>query len=50
VDHGGLEDLLEGVFVLELGVGVVLGMGVVDTADFCKVLERGTVSVVTFLA
>lgn len=37
VDHGGFEDLLQGVFLLELGVGVALGVFVVDSGDFREV-------------
>jgi hypothetical protein len=43
VDHRGLDDLVEGVFLLELGVGVVLRVGVVDATDFGKVFELGAV-------
>jgi hypothetical protein len=43
VDHGCVHDLLEGVFVLELGVGVVFGVCVVDAGDFCEVFEFGAV-------
>lgn len=43
MDHGGLDDLLESVFVLELRVGVVLAVGMVDASDFREVLELGAV-------
>lgn len=43
MDHGRLHDLLERVFVLELRVGVVLGVCVVDASDFGKVLKLGAV-------
>lgn len=38
------EDLLEGVDVAELGVGVLGGVEVVDTGDFGKVGGGGAVS------
>jgi hypothetical protein len=43
VDHGGLHDLVEGVFVLELRVRVVLGVGMVDTTNFGEVFELGAI-------
>ncbi|KAK1841186.1 hypothetical protein CCHR01_16172 [Colletotrichum chrysophilum] len=42
-DLGGLEDLLLGVDVLELGVGVAGGVLVVDAGDLGKVLGLGAV-------
>jgi hypothetical protein len=45
VDHRGLHDLLKGVFILELGVGVALGVFVVDTSDLAKVFSLGSVPV-----
>lgn len=44
MDGGGVEDLLEGVGVAELGVGVSLGVFVVDAGDFGKVFLFGAVS------
>ena len=44
VDHGGGEDLIEGVDVAELGVGVFGGVQVVDAGDFGKVSRGGAVS------
>ena len=44
VDHGGGEDLVEGVGVAELGVGVFGGVEVVDAGDFGEVGGCGTVS------
>lgn len=43
VDGGGLYDLFEGVDVLELRVGVVDGVGVVDVGDFGKVFFFGVI-------
>ena len=43
VDHGRLDDLFEGVFVLELGVGVVLRVGVVDATDLSEVFQLGAI-------
>lgn len=44
VNHGCVEDLVEGVDGLELGVGVLGGVGVIDTGDFGKVVGGGAVS------
>ena len=44
VDHGGGEDLVEGVDVAELGVGVFGGVEVVDAGDFGEVGGGGAVS------
>lgn len=44
VDHGGGEDLVEGVGVAELGVGVFGGVEVVDAGDFGEVGGGGAVS------
>lgn len=46
VDHGRLEDLVEGVLVAELGVGVFGAVKMVDPANFGKVFCFGTVSFV----
>jgi hypothetical protein len=45
VDHGAFEDLVEGVFILELGVGVVLAVGMVYTGDFSEVVNLRTVPI-----
>ena len=37
MDHGAVEDLFEGVFLLELGVGVSLRVFVRDPGDFGEV-------------
>ena len=50
VDLGGVLDLFEGVFVLELGVGVALGVLVVDACDFGKVLGLSSVSFLSAMA
>ena len=44
VDHGGGEDLVEGVDVTELGVGVLGRVEVVDAGDLGKVGGSGVVS------
>ena len=44
VQHGGGEDLVEGVDVAELGVGVFGAVEVVDAGDFGKVVHGGAVS------
>lgn len=44
MDHGRGEDLVEGVDVAELGVGVFGRVEVVDAGDFGKVGGRGAVS------
>ena len=44
VDHGTVEDLLEGVFLLELSVGVALGVLVADFGDAGEVGGGGAVS------
>ena len=44
VDHGTVEDLLEGVFLLELRVGVALGVFVADFGDAREVGGGGAVS------
>lgn len=44
VNEGGVEDLLEGVFVAELGVGVSLRVRVVDARDFGEVFFSRAVS------
>lgn len=44
MDHGGGEDLVEGVGVAELGVGVFGGVEVVDAGDFGEVGWGGAVS------
>lgn len=44
VDHGRGEDLVARVDVLELRVGVVYAVGVVDAGDFGKIFEFGAVS------
>ena len=44
MDHGGGEDLVEGVGVAELGVGVFGGVEVVDAGDFGEVSGGGAVS------
>ena len=44
VDHGGGENLVEGVGVAELGVGVFRGVEVVDAGDFGEVGGGGAVS------
>ena len=44
MDHGGGEDLVEGVDVAELGVGVFGRVQVVDAGDFGKVSGGGAVS------
>ena len=44
MDHGGGEDLVEGVGVAELGVGVFGGVEMVDACDFSKVGGGGAVS------
>ena len=44
MDHGGGEDLVEGVGVAELGVGVFGGVEVVDACDFSEVGGGGAVS------
>ena len=46
VDASGLEDLVEGVDVVELGVWILSGVGVVDTGDFGEVIWGGAVSIV----
>jgi hypothetical protein len=43
VDHGGYHYLFEGVDILELGVGVSLGVLMVHPGDFCKVFGFGTI-------
>ena len=43
VDHWRLEDLLEGVFSLELRVWVAFAVLVVYAGDFCKVLCFGSI-------
>ena len=43
-DHGGGEDLVEGVGVAELGVGVFGGVEVVDAGNFSKVGGASAVS------
>lgn len=43
VDHGGFHYLFEGIDVLELGVGVSLGVLMVHAGDFCKVFGFGTI-------
>jgi hypothetical protein len=45
VDFGGGEDLVQGVDVVELGVGVLDAVGVVDAGDLREVLGFGAVSV-----
>lgn len=50
VDHGCLHDLVEGVFGLELGVGVALGVFVVDAGNLGEVLILSTVPVFRMLA
>lgn len=44
MDHAGFGDLLEGVLVLELGVGVVFAVGVVYAGYFCEVFVFGSES------
>jgi hypothetical protein len=44
VDHGGLEDLVEGVLVTELGVGIFGAVKVVNATDFGKVFGFGAIS------
>jgi hypothetical protein len=44
MDHLGGEDLLKGVDVAELGVGVFGGMKVVYACYFCEVIGFGAVS------
>lgn len=44
VNHGCVEDLIEGVDGLELRVRVLSGVGVVDASDFGKVVGSGAVS------
>ena len=44
MDHGGGEDLVEGVGVAELGVGVFGRVEVVDAGDFGEVGGGGAVS------
>jgi hypothetical protein len=44
VDHGGFRDLFEGVFFLELGVGVAGGVFVGDASDFGEVFGDGAIS------
>lgn len=44
VDGGGFEDVVERVDLLELGVGVLGGVGVVDAGDLSKVPRFGAVS------
>ena len=44
VDHGRVLNFFEGVLLLELGVGVALGVFVGDAADFCEILGAGAVS------
>lgn len=39
MDHGGVFDLVVGVGVAELGVGVALGVFVGDAADFREGIE-----------
>lgn len=43
MNHRRLEDLLERVFILELRVGVALGVFMVDTSDFREVFILGTI-------
>jgi len=38
VEHGCFEDFVESVDSLELGIGVLGGVGVVDAGDFGKVI------------
>jgi hypothetical protein len=45
VDHFRVADLVKGVDILELRVGIVLAVGMVYTGDLCKVFILGTISI-----